>query len=239
MKSHTGMCLLFSLALLLSTGARGATTQTADLGEELLDVRLPSFEIRNGTLFRGIARLSAETAQLSFAFEFALTEHFHDSPVPKASLSIHLDNKTIREALTALCNADGHYTWTRDGTTINVYPKETVGDGSYLMNRRLPRLELKDAPTAQDAMFGAVAQLPPPFEQIAFAQAGGNTRFPMPLRARFENLTLRQALNLIARNIAPRAGWVLSGSREFRTVGFHDRQIQEEPANSEQTGKSF
>jgi hypothetical protein len=124
-----------------------------------------------------------------------------------------LDNKTIREALTALCNADGHYTWTRDGTTINVYPKETVGDGSYLMNRRLPRLELKDAPTAQDAMFGAVAQLPPPFEQIAFAQAGGNTRFPMPLRARFENLTLRQALNLIARNIAPRAGWVLSGSR--------------------------
>jgi hypothetical protein len=233
MKSYIGMCLLFSLALLPSMGARGAKVQTVDRGEELLDERVSTFEMRNGTLFGGVARLSAEPTQLSFAFEYILMSHLHDAPTPEVSFSIHLDNTTIREVLTTLCRADSRYTWTRDGTTVNVYPKETVGDGSYLMNRRLPSLELKGVPAAQDAMFVAVAQLPPPFEQIAFAQAGGDTSFPTPWRATFKNLTLRQALNLIARNIAPRGGWVLSGSREFRTVGFHNQRIHESQTDPE------
>lgn len=82
-------------------------------------------------------------------------------------------------------------------------------------------------------MFAAVAHLPPPFEQIAFAQAGGNTTFSTPWRATFENLTLRQAFNLIARNIAPRGRWALSGSREFRTIGFHIQRIHQSPSDPE------
>jgi len=210
MKNYIDLHRLFSLTLLLILSALGGKAQSADLGEELLGARVPKFEIRNGALFDGVARLSTESTQLSFAFEFVLTAHPHDPPIPAGRFSVYLDDKAIREVLTTLCSTDGRYTWTRDGTTINVYPKETVGNGSYLMNRRLPKLELKGTPAAEIAMFAAVAQLPPPFEQIAFAQAGGDTSFPTPWTASFENLTLRQALNLIARNIAPRGGWVLS-----------------------------
>ena len=233
MKTYSGMCPLFCVTLILTLGALAARAQTQDPEEELLDERVPKFELRDGTLFGGIARLSAESTHLSFAFEYILKAHFHDAPIPEASFSVHLENKTVREVLNTLCGADDRYVWTRDGTTVNVYPKETVGDRPYLMNRRLPRLELKGVAAAEDAMFAAVAQLPPPFEQIAFAQAGGDTSFATPLKATFENLTLRQALNLIARNIAPRAGWVLSGSREFRTVGFHNRRMHGTQNDSE------
>jgi hypothetical protein len=224
---------LLSLALLLTLGALSSRAQSADQGEELLDVRVPKFDLRNITLFDGVARLTAEPTHLSFAFEYILTAHPHEPPTREVPLNIYLDDKTIREVLTTLCSVDGRYTWTRDGTTINVYPKDTVGDGSYLMNRKLPKLELRGVAAADDALFAAVSQLPPPFEQIAVAQAGGNISYPVPWNATFANLTLRQALNLIARNIAPRGGWVLSGSREFRTVGFHSQRIHESQPNSE------
>jgi hypothetical protein len=233
MRNRVGIRPLFSVTLLLSLGSLGAEAQIVDLAEQLLDRRVPKFEMRNGTLFDGVARLSAEPTQLAFAFEDLLTAHPHDPLPPEVPLSIHLDNGTIRELLTTMCRADGRYTWTRDGTTVNVYPKETVGGGSYLMNRRLPRLELTGVSAAEDAMFAAVTQLPPPFEQIAFAQAGGDTSFPTPWKTTFENLTLRHALNLIARNISFRGGWVLSGSRDFRTVGFHNQRIHESQTNSE------
>jgi len=221
------------LMLLLTLGVLDARAQTVDLGEELLGARVSEFEIRNGTLFDGLARLSTEPTQLSFAFEFVLTAHPHDPPIPEERFSVYMNDKTIREDLTMLCSADGRYTWTRDGTTINVYPKETIGDNSYLMNRRLPKLELKEVSAAEGAMFAAVAQLPLPFEQIAFAQAGGDTSFQKPWSTALENLTLRQTLNLIARNITPRGGWVLSGSREFRTVGFHNQRIHASQTKSE------
>ena len=233
MRNYVAVRSLVSLTLLLTLTALGAKAQTADLGKQLLDARVPKFEMQDGTLFGGVARLSAEPTQLSFALEYILSAHPHDPPMPEVPFTIKMENRTFREVLDALCSFDGRYTWSLDGTTVNVYPKATVGDGSYLMNRRLLKLELRGVSAAEDAMFAAVAQLPPPFEQIAFAQAGGNTSFPAPWTSTFENLTLRQALNLIARNIAPSGGWVLSGSREFRTVGFHTQRIHGSQADSE------
>jgi hypothetical protein len=216
---------LLSLTLLLAVSTLCTKAQSADPDKELLNAKVSKFVLQNGTLFAGIAQLSAEAAQISFAFEFILTAHPHDPPTSEVLFNVHLENRTIREILDTLCRFDDRYSWDRDGTMVNVYPKETVNDGSYLMNRKLPKVELRGVAAADDALFAAVSQLPPPFEQIAVAQAGGNISYPAPWNATLENLTLRQVLNLIARNIAPQGGWVLSGSREFRTIGFHNRRI--------------
>jgi hypothetical protein len=100
-----------------------------------------------------------------------------------------------------------------------------MGDGLYLMNRRIPQLELKNATDAGETVFAVVAQLPPPFEQIAYAQAGGDTSYTAPWNATFREITVRQAFNLLARHLGTRGGWVFNGSNDFRTVGFHKLQI--------------
>jgi len=178
MRHPIGIPQLLSLIMLLAASVPSMTAQTADRTEGLLDERVPRFEMQDGTLFGGVAKLSAEPSQLSFAFEFILTAHTHNSLAPETRFSLHLENRTIRELLNTLCSFDDRYTWTRDGTTVNVHPKETVNDPSYLMNRKLPKLEFRGIASADDALFAAVKQLPLPFEQIAVAQAGATYRIP-------------------------------------------------------------
>jgi hypothetical protein len=216
------------LALLVVLVAISAWAQEKDPGEDALNSKVPRLEVHDGTLFNGIARLSAEPGDLSFSFEFVLAPSHVQAAQPEPIFSVLLENSSVRTILDALCAFDTRYTWSRDKSAINVYPRATVGDGSYLMNRTLPRLDFKGVTNAEDAMFGAVSQLPPPFEQIAFAQAGGDISYSAPWGGTFEGITMRQALNLIARNLGPRGGWVLSGSQDFRTVGFHNRRIHEQ-----------
>ena len=233
MKTSGRLAHSFSALLIAISSALGALGQRGDVGKELLETRVSDFEIRNGTVFGGIAELSAKPVELSFAFEYILTAHVGDNPISEVRFNIDLKHSTFREILTALCSADSRYTWTRDGTTVNVFPKDTVGNRSYLMNRVLPKLELHGVSSAEEAMFAAVKQLPPPFEQVAFVQAGGVTSLPIAWTVNFDNLTLRQALNLIAGNMAPHGGWVLSGSHEFRAVGFHTQRIHDALTHAE------
>ncbi len=202
--------------------ARG---QMPDVGKTLLDARVPSFVIRGGTLLDGLAQLSAEPVEISFAFEDSLKARVNDPPVPESRFDLRLEKRTIKEILDELCRMDGRYTWARDGSMINVYPRATINDKSYLLNRRLKQLELRGVREAGQALFAIVAQIPPPFEQITFAQAGGDISYPEPWNERLRDLTVRHALNLAARHLGPKGGWVLSGSSDFRTVGFHNREI--------------
>jgi hypothetical protein len=43
-----------------------------------------------------------------------------------------------------LCKSDRRYTWSVDGSSVNVYPRETVGNSSYLLNRELHSIALKN-----------------------------------------------------------------------------------------------
>jgi hypothetical protein len=181
--------------------------------------------MRGGTVLDGLAQLSAEPVGVAFAFENILKARVNDPPVPESRFDLILEKGTIKEILDELCRKDDRYTWARDGSTINVYPRATINDNSYLLNRRLKQLELKGVREAGQALFAIVAQLPLPFEQIAFTQAGGDISYPEPWNERLSDLTVRHALNLAARHMGPKGGWILNGSSEFRTVGFHNREI--------------
>ncbi len=212
------------LTVLLALAADGADS-AADPGAAALAARVPIFSIHHATVFDGVAELSSEHTGLSFALEDVLKAKFSDSAVPHSHFDLNLQNRTIREILDALCSKDVTYMWTRDGLTVNVFPRSIVDDSSYLPNRQLGQFDLRGMTDTEQAVFAIVAHLPPPFEQIACAQAGGDTSYAVPWDVTFRNLTIRQAFNLIARHLGSEGGWVLGGSREFRTIGFHKGTI--------------
>lgn len=187
--------------------------------------RVAIFEVHNGTLLDGLARLSAEDLQLSFAFEDILRPKFADPRAAPIRFNLVLHDRTVREILDSLCERDVRYMWRQYESTINVYPRSAEADKSYLMNRRLPQLELKSLKNAGEAVFAIVGQLPPPFEQIAWSQGGGDVSYELPWTGTLRNLTVRQAFDRVALSLGPNGGWVFNGSREFRTIGFHNRRL--------------
>jgi len=202
-----------------------AQTVDADKGAELLRSRVSKFVVHQGTIFEGVAKLSSEQEGLALAFEDILRTKISDAAASDVRFDLQLENQTFSNILDALCQADPRFTWSNSSTVINVYPRSTIGDDSYLLNRRLSDTELKNITDAEQAVFGVIAHLPPPFEQIALAQAGGDTSYGSPWNPHFHDTNVREAFNLIAQRLGPRAGWVFNGSKEFRTLGFHNREI--------------
>jgi hypothetical protein len=231
-----GTAAILALATILCPFTPGAAAQanTAGVGgSSPLADRVQSIIVHNGTILDGLAQLSAQSSELSFSFEEILKPKFNDPEAPQVRFDLDVRNRAVSEALDALCERDVRYTWTLDGAAVNVFPRRVEHDSSYLVNRRIPQLELKDLKNAGEAAFAVVAELPPPFEQIAYAQAGGDISYAAPWHASLRNVTVRQAFNLIARQLNTRGGWILSGSVDFRTIGFHNGPILYHPQDSE------
>jgi len=225
MRFYNPIIAFVYIATALAAGIMNANAQVSSLTGTVLEARVPVFVIQNGTLLDGLAQLSKQSTGLSFTFEQILKTRFSDSLAPEVRFDLSLEKETIKTILNKLCKMDARYTWESDDSTINVYPQAIINDSSYVMNRRLNPLELKNITDADQAVFAIVAQIPPPFEQIALAQAGGNTSYSTPWNETLVNITVRHAFNLVARHMAPTGGWILNGSREFRTIGFHTREI--------------
>lgn len=141
-------------------------------------------------------------------------------------LTLHLTATTVREALDATCHSDARYTWSTDDTFVNVYPIKTISDASYLMNRKLTKLDLKELTDIQQGLLAIVNQLPPPREQVAIAQIGigvDDTYPPQRWTTSYENLTVRQAINRLVRHMGERSFWVFTGSADFRAFAFNKK----------------
>jgi len=90
------------------------------------------------------------------------------------------------------------------------------------MNRRLTKLDLKELTDIQQGLLAIVNQLPPPREQVAIAQIGGDDTYPAePWTTRYGNLTVRQAINRLVRHMGERASWAFTGSTDFRAFAFN------------------
>ncbi len=195
--------------------------QLPDAGQRILEIRVAHFELKDQTLFDGLAQLSSSVKSLAFGFEKFLTAKFTDPDVSYPHFSIDLADKTVREILNELCKMDSRYTWSRDGRTINVYPRATVDDPSYLLNRRLEKLALSGVTDIQQPLLAIYQQLPQPRENIGIVQAGGDITYPSkPWTVTLANLTVRQAMNRIAAHMGPRGSWILSGSRDVKAFSF-------------------
>jgi hypothetical protein len=211
----------FGCFMVLFAFAADAGESAADPGAVALVARVPRFLVHNATVLDGIAELSSKRPELSYAFEEVLKTKFNDPEPPQQRFDLSLENQTASEILDALCSSDARYAWIRDGLTVNVYPRSTSNDNSYFPNRQITQLELQQVTSTDQAVFAVAGQLPRPFEQIALAQLGGDTTYATAWTATFRNISVRQALNLIALRLGPGGGWVFGGSREFRTIGFH------------------
>lgn len=187
-----------------------------------LDTELPLLELKQVTLFQAVQQISSGPAQFTVGFESVLRPNFSDPPIPEPRFSLRLEKTTLRRILDQICALDGRYAWSATGSTLNFYPKRTEGDDTYLMNRRFERLELRKVTSVQEVLLAVYEQLPPPREQVAQVQMGGDSTLPAELWTQsFDHVTLRQVLNAVVERMGKRSWWVLSGSRDFRGFAFY------------------
>jgi hypothetical protein len=223
--------LLLSLALFsmvpkgLATAQLPGTPSSSEV--KFLDTNVPEFELQNQTLVDGLWKLARDPAPFAFGFEKVLKETLTSPDIPDPSFSLQLKGKTVREVIDALCQADPRFTWSMDGPTVNVFPRAVTSDGSYLLNRRLDRFELKNATDVNEGLFAIPRQLPPPFEQVANAQLGGADPYPPePWTVTYYSLTVRQVVNRLALHGGPCAVWIFGGARDFRSFGFFNTYLR-------------
>ena len=191
----------------------------ATLATPPLDGRVAEFEFKDSTLIDGIAELSSKPiGGLHLGIEQILREKMSDPEDQSVQFSLHLENKTVREALDTLCGLDTRYTWSTDGPSINIYPRATIGDYSYLLNLQLERITLTDIPDP-DKVFAPLYILLPK-EQLGYFQLGGDIGYAKPWSVTFEHLTVRQLINRVAEHLGPRSSWIFHGSKDERLLTF-------------------
>jgi hypothetical protein len=211
--------LLVAVAL-LSLRVPPQTTPESALQELDLDHTRVDFTLTNQTLFDGLAALSSKRIPLALGFEEVLKLKFTDQPPQNPRFSLDLKSKTPAEIVEVLCTMDPRYTWSRDGATINVYPRAVIGDPAYLLNRKLNKLEVMNLPDPDHALLAIIRELPPPLEQVSYTGIGGDSSYAAPWTMSFHDLTVRQAINRLAAHMGTRSQWVFYGSRDFRSFAF-------------------
>jgi hypothetical protein len=66
----------------------------------------------------------------------------------------------VREIVETLCQFDSRYIWSTDGPSINVFPRETIGNSSYLLNRDLEEIRLDKSADPYEALTPLAKLLP-------------------------------------------------------------------------------
>jgi hypothetical protein len=213
---------LISPLPLIHEGLRPEAPANATNVDSVLNTEVPEFNLNEETIEVGLKRLASGSASFAMGFEHELKSKQTDPPILDPRLTLHLRTTTVREALDAMCRADSRYTWSTDDRFINVYPTKTVNDASYLLNRKLMRLDLKEVTDIQQGLLAIVNQLPPPKEQVAIAQIGGDDSYPPePWTTNYEGLTVRQTINRLVRHMGERGSWAFTGSADFHAFAFN------------------
>ena len=132
---------LILLLLILGSCSYGQTTQISsdsELSASAVNYRVAHFDLTDSTIVEGMAKLSLEPiAGLHLGIEVALRERFSEGPDRSIRFSLTLEDTRVRDIVETLCQFDGRYTWSIDGSSINVFPLETIGKSAYLLNREL------------------------------------------------------------------------------------------------------
>lgn len=157
---------------------------------------------------------------LHLGFEEIIRGRIQDDPRGlSAHFSLHLENKHVREILDALCESDARYTWSEEGNSINVYPRTTKNDPSYLFNLRIDRIVVTDIPDPDQGLTPLSKLFPG--QQVGYLGPGlGDNAYTKPWTAVFEGVTVRQFINRIAEHMGPRTSWVWAGGHGERMFTF-------------------
>jgi hypothetical protein len=218
---------LFLLVLRPDGFAQTPSVKSDDFPSTLvLSNRVAHFELTDSTLIEGLSKLSFEAiAGLHMGIEEIVRDKSSEPTDRSVRFSLSLHNVTVRDIIDTLCKSDRRYTWSRDGSSINIYPRETVGNSSYLLNRELDSIVLKDINGPTDALTPLMKLLPG--EQIGYAGIGVNNDYPKPWNVVFNHLTVRQLMNRLSEHNGPRGGWIWNGSRGQRFFAYFVRDFKE------------
>ncbi len=220
------MKTIITVGLLSVAVAGGGSCQLARSDEDAamgvkrsLKQMVPHFEVKAASFTDGVSHLtSMSVATLHLGFEEVFRSRISD-PDQGILFSLILENSAIGDILDALCKSDSRYMWSIDGTSINIYPRATVGDKRYLPNLWLERISVAAA-SDPDAFFGPLDRLLPN-EQLGLAHLGpGDTGYPEPWTVAFVHLTVRQLVNRAAKHMGPRSSWILDGTAQERFFTF-------------------
>lgn len=218
------------IGCLASTALMGTRLQTAAQApgtsqtfQDPMKQAAPSLELNKETILDGLGKLNQSTTGIGFAVEVPLGQTISAKAPALRTFQVVLAPNTLGNVLDQLCQLDPTFSWQQIGTEINVFPRALENDKTYLFNRKLDVLEFKDVPDAQAAVFQAVAELPPPKEQIAIMQTGASINFARPWTASFKDITIREAFDKIAQQIGSNYGWQFTGAADFRLVIFYAR----------------
>jgi hypothetical protein len=210
--------LLLGLAVLGQASAIDAQTKFA---KPPLGVRIRRFDLTDAILREGISELSLRDVEgLHLGFEEIIRDRIQDDPWTQSKhFSLHLEDKTVGQILDALCQVDARYTWAEGGATINVFPRDTIGDQSYLLNLQIERLSVTAIPDPDQALTPLWKLFPQ--QQIGYMGAGlGGDSYTEPWTIAFENLSVRQFINRIAEHMGPQTSWLWQGGRQERMFTF-------------------
>jgi hypothetical protein len=182
-----------------------------------LEARIEHFDVADAILRDGLSQLSlGKVVGLHLGFEEVIRDRIQDDPRSLSPhFSLHLEGKTVREILDALCKSDPHYTWSEDEGSIKVYPQATKENSAYLFNLRIDRIVVSDIPDPNQGLTPLSKLFPE--QQIGYFGSGlGDNRYLEPWTSVFEHLTVRQFINRIAEHMGPQTSWVWEGGRGER-----------------------
>jgi hypothetical protein len=209
---RTRNLLLFGILILAAFTCEQAllgNSQDQVLVTQPLDVRIDRFDINDAILRDGLSELSLKNVEgLHLRFEEIIRESIQSDPrVQSAHFSLHLQNKSVREILDELCLSDIRYTWSQDGASVNVYPRATADDPSYLLNLSIDHIARNGIPDPDQAL------TPPskvvPGQQVGYFGPGlGDNRYTKLWTTTFDHLSVRQFINRIAEHMGSRTSWV-------------------------------
>lgn len=186
-----------------------------------LDVKITNFDVTDAILRDGLSELSLKhIGGFHLGFEEIVRDRIQDDPRALSShFSVHLENRSVKDILDTLCQADPRYTWSADGASINVYPRQVPEDSSYLLNLQLEHVTFSGIARPEQALTTLSKTFPD--QQVGYFGPGlGDNSYIKPWTAAFEHLTVRQFVNRIAEHMGEQTAWVWEGGRQQRMFTF-------------------
>jgi hypothetical protein len=183
------------------------------------------FDVTDATIVDALSKLSLEPiAGLHLGIEEIIRDKGSEVTDRSIRFSLNLHKATVRDILDTLCESDLRYTWSTDGSSVNIYPRNAIGDSSYLPNRELDSIALENIKDPSDALSVLMKLLPG--EQLGYAQVGLYNGYSEPWTAVFNHLTVRQLMNRLSEHDGPRGGWIWRGFVGQRFFAYFERGFE-------------
>ena len=175
------------------------TTVLVAVQDEAEDEGLPSVELREFDVHE--ATLTELAQQLSRAAQVGVCVEDRR----KGTFTFALENVTLRDVLNKIVATDPRYVWRWDAETklVNVYPRAGAP-----LDWRIAELSFEDKTIDEVLFSGDLLGLKK--HDIMFTHFGGNVSWlETPVSLNAEDITARQAMNLLCRQLGFKARWEL------------------------------